>query len=172
MALSWFEMNFPLQIYIPCRKESLVKIRIQGTDGHIQLRVVCQDMIGGLSLFDQRGNDLILFVKLPFGHVDPCSGIPEFFPVFPVSESGVIRVFVCNGAVIDFFRTAVADIRSPVKSYAALFFKVSAGLVAGRAGCAFDSAQDNLSAGISLLAVIAVNTEVFGVIESPFVIPI
>ena len=172
MALSWFEMNFPFQIYVPCRKESLVKIRIQGTDGHIQLRMVCQDMIGRLSLFDQWGNDLVLFAKLPFGHVDPCSGIPEFFPVFPVSESGVIRVFVCNGAVIDFFRTAVADIRSSVKSYAALFFKVSAGLVAGRAGCAFDSAQDNLSAGISLLAVIAVNTEVFGVIESPFVIPI
>ena len=172
MALSWFEMDFSLQIYVPCRKESLVKIRIQGTDGHIQLRVVCQDMVGRLTLCDQRGNDLVLFAKLPFGHVDPCSGIPEFFPVFPVSESGVIRVFVCNGAVIDFFRTAVADIRSSVKSYAALFFKVSAGLVAGRAGCAFDSAQDNLSAGISLLAVIAVNTEVFGVIESPFVIPI
>ena len=172
MALSWFEMNFPFQIYVPCRKESLVKIRIQGTDGHIQLRMVCQDMIGRLSLFDQWGNDLVLFAKLPFGHVDPCSGIPELFPVFSVSESGVIRVFMCNGAVIDFFRTAVADIRSPVKPYAALFFKVSAGLVAGRTGCAFDSAQDNLSAGISLLAVIAVNTEVFGVIESPFVIPI
>ena len=134
--------------------------------------MVCQDMIGRLSLFDQWGNDLVLFAKLPFGHVNPGSGIPEFFPVFPVSEPGVIRVFVGNRAVIDFFRTAVADIRSPVKSYAALFFKVSAGLVAGRAGCAFDSAQDNLSAGISLLAVIAVNTEVFGVIESTFVIPI
>ena len=165
-------MNFPFQIYVPCRKESLVKIRIQGTDGHIQLRMVCQDMIGRLSLFDQWGNDLILFVKFPLGHVDPGSGISEFFPVFPVSESGVIRVFVCNGAVIDFFRTAVADIRSPVKPYAALFFKVSAGLVAGRTGCAFDSAQDNLSAGVSLLAVIAVNTEVLGIIESPFVIPV
>lgn len=172
MALSWFEMNFPFQIYVPCRKESLVKIRIQGTDGHIQLRMVCQDMIGRLSLFDQWGNDLVLFAKLPFGHVDPCSGIPEFFPVFPVSESGVIRVFVCNGAVIDFFRTAVADIRSPVKSYAALFLKVSASLVAGRTGCAFDPAQDNLSTGVRLLAVIAVNTEIFGVIERTFVIPI
>src|SRR5699024_12222544 len=59
MALSWFEMNFPFQIYVPCRKESLVKIRIQGTDGHIQFRMVCQDMIGRLSLFDQWGNDLI-----------------------------------------------------------------------------------------------------------------
>ena len=134
--------------------------------------MVCQDMIGRLSLFDQWGNDLVLFAELPFGHVDPCSGIPEFFPVFPVSEPGVIRVFVSNGAVIDFFRTAVADIRSPVKPYAALFFKVSAGLVAGRAGCAFDSAQDNFAAGVSLLTVIAVNTEVLGIIESPFVIPV
>ena len=172
MALSWFEMNFPLQIYIPCRKESLVKIRIQGTDGHIQLRMVCQDMVGRLPLCDQRGNDLVLFAKLPFGHVNPGSGIPEFFPVFPVSEPGVIRVFVSNGAVIDFFRTAVADIRSPVKSYAALFFKVSAGLITGGAGSAFDPAQDNLSAGVGLLTVIAVDTEVFGIIESPFVIPV
>ena len=172
MALSWFEMGFSLQIYVPCRKEPLVKIRIQGADGHIQLRVVCHDMIGGLSLFDQRGNDLILFVKLPFGHVDPCSGIPEFFPVFPVSEPGVIRVFVGNRAVTDFFRTAVADIGSPVKPDAVLFLKVSAGLVAGRTGCAFDSAQDNLSAGVSLLTVIAVDAEVFGIIESPFVIPV
>ena len=129
-------------------------------------------MIRRLSLFDQRGNDLVLFAKLPFGHVDPCSGIPEFFPVFPVSEPGVIRVFVCNSAVIDFFRIAVAGIRSPAKSYAALFFKVSAGLVAGRAGRAFDPAQDNLSTDVSFLTVIAVNTEVLGIIERPFVIPV
>ena len=172
MALSWLEMDLPLQIYVPGRKEPLVKVRIQGTDGHVQFRVVCQDMIGRLSLFDQRGNDLILFVKLPFSHVDPCSGIPEFFPVFPVSEPGVIRVFVGKRAVIDFFRTAVADIGSPVKPDAALFFKVSAGLVAGRTGCAFDSAEDNLSAGVRLLTVKAVNAEVFGIIESPFVIPV
>ena len=55
-------------------------------------------------------------MKLSLGHVDPGSGIPEFFPVFPVSEPGVIRVFVGDGAVIDLFGTAVADIRSPVKS--------------------------------------------------------
>ena len=87
-------------------------------------------------------------------------------------KTGIIRVFMCNGAVIDFFRTAVADIRSPVKPYTAFFFKVSAGLVAGRAGCAFDSAQDDLSTSISFPTVIAVNAEVFSIIESSFVIPI
>ena len=172
MALSRLEMDLPLQIYVPCRKETLIKIGIHGTDRHIQFRVVCQDMIRRLSLFDQRRNDLILFVKFPPGHVDSGSGIPELFPVFPVSKPCVIRVFVGNGAVADLFCTAVADIRSPVKSYAALFFKVPAGLVAGRTGCTFDPAQDNLSAGVGLLTVIAVDTEVFGIIESPFVIPV
>ena len=172
MALSWLEMDLPFQIYVPCRKETLIKIGIHGTDRHIQFRVVCQDMIRRLSLFDQRRNDLVLFVKFPFGHVDPGSGIPEFFPVFPVSKPCVIRVFVGDGAVADLFGAAVADIRSPVKSYAALFFEVPAGLITGRAGSAFDPAQDNLSAGVGLLTVIAVDTEVFGIIEGAFVIPV
>lgn len=134
--------------------------------------MVCQDMIGRLALFDQRGNDLLLFVKLPFSHVGPDSGIQKLFAIFSVGRPGIIVILVGNRAVIDFFRTAVADIRSPVKLYAALFFKVSVGLVASRTGCAFDSAQDNLSTGIGLLTVIAVNTEVFGIIESPFSVPI
>lgn len=164
MALSWFEMDLPLQIYVPCRKESLVKIRIQGTDRHVQLRVACQDMIGGLSLFDQRENALLLFAKLLFCHVDPHSGTSKLFVIFSVGRSGIIVILVGNRAVIDFFRTAVADIRSPVKPYAALFFRVFAGLGAGRTGCAFDSAQDNLSTGIRLLTVIAVDAPlcVFG----------
>ena len=129
MALSWLEMDLPLQIYVPCRKEALIKIGIHGTDRHIQFRVVCQDMIRRLSLFDQWRNDLILFVKFPLGHVDPGSGIPEFFAILLVSGPCVIRVFVGDGAVADLFGTAVADIRSPVKSYAALFFEVDAGLI-------------------------------------------
>ena len=36
MALSWLEMDLPLQIYVPCRKETLIKIGIHGTDRHIQ----------------------------------------------------------------------------------------------------------------------------------------
>ena len=129
-------------------------------------------MIRRLSLFDQRRNDLILFVKFPLGHGDPGSGIPEFFAIFPVSEPCVIRVFVGDGAVTNLLGTAVADIRSTVKSHAALFFEVDAGLITGRAGSAFDSAQDNLSAGVGLLTVIAVDTEVFCIIEGPFVVPV
>ena len=60
----------------------MVKIRIHGTDGHIQLRVTGQDMIGRRSLCNQRRNDLILFAKLTFGHVNPCSGIMKFSRYF------------------------------------------------------------------------------------------
>ena len=115
MTLSGLEMDLPLQIYVSCRKEALIKIGIHGTDRHIQFWVVRQDMIRGLSLFDQRRNDPILFVKLFFCHIDPGSGIPELFPVFPVSEPGVINVFVGDRTVINFFRTAVADIGSPIQ---------------------------------------------------------
>ena len=73
-------------------------------------------MIEGMSLFDQRRNDLVLFVKFFFRHDDSSSVIPEFFSVFSVSEPGVIRVFVGDGAVADLFGTAVTDVRNPVKS--------------------------------------------------------
>ena len=140
MALSWLEMDLLLQIYVSCRKETLIKIGIHGTNRHIQFRLVCQDMIRRMSLFDQWRNDLILFVKFPLGHVDPGSGIPGVFTIFPVSKPCVIRVFVGDGAVADLFGTAVTDIRSSVKSYVALFFKVSAGLITGRTGNAFEPA--------------------------------
>ena len=172
MALSWLEMDLPLQIDVPCCKETLIKIGIHGTDRHIQFRVVCQDMIRRLSLFDQWRNDLILFAKFPLGHVDPGFGISEFFTIFLVSKPGIMRVFVGDGAVADLFCTAVADIRSPVKSCASLFFKVFAGLITGRERSAFDSAPDNLSIGVGLFTVIAVDTEVFGIIEGAFVIPV
>ncbi len=140
MALSGLEMDLALQIYVPCRKETLIKIGIHRTDRHIQFWVVCQDVIRRLPLFDQWRNDLILFAKFPPGHVDPGSGIPEFFTIFPVSKPCVIRIFMGDGAAADLFGTAVADIRSPVKSSAALFFEVPASLITGRAGSAFDSA--------------------------------
>ena len=72
-------------------------------------------MIRRLSLFDQRGNDLVFLMQLPFGHVDPGSGIPELFAVFSVGKSSILVVFVGDGTVSDLFITAIADIRSPIK---------------------------------------------------------
>ena len=54
-------------------------------------------------------------MQLPFGHVDPGSGIPELFAIFSVGKSGIIVVLVGDRTVSDFFITAIADIRRPVK---------------------------------------------------------
>lgn len=51
-------------------------------------------MIRRLSLFNQWGNDLIFLRQLPFGHVDPGSGISKLFTIFSVGESGIMAVFV------------------------------------------------------------------------------
>lgn len=52
------------------------------------------------------------------------------------------------------------------------FFEVSAGLIAGRAGCRFDAAQNDLAAYIGLPKMITMNTEVPGIIKSTFMIPV
>ena len=70
------------------------------------------------------------------------------------------------------FYTSIADIRRFVESLALFLFEVPTGLIASRAGCAFNTADNDLLADICLLAVIAMNTEVIGIIEATFVIPI
>lgn len=79
---------------------------------------------------------------------------------------------MCDSAVVDFFRTSIADIRSLVQLLTALLFKVLAGLIAGGARGAFDTAEDDFAAGIGLFAVITVDTEILGIIKGALVIPV
>ena len=111
-------------------------------------------------------------MEFPFCHVDTGSGIPEFFVIFSVSKACVVAVFVSNRTEIDFLCTAIADIRSPVKPAAAFFFKAFAGLITGGTGSALHAAKDNLAAGIGLFTMVTMDTEVFRIIKSAFVIPV
>jgi hypothetical protein len=72
----------------------------------------------------------------------------------------------------DLFIAAVADIRRFVQPFTPLLFKVFAGLIAGRTGHAFDSAQNNLVADISFSAAIAMDAKVFGIVKCPLMIPV
>lgn len=56
--------------------------------------------------------------------------------------------------------------------YKYLANKVLTGLIAVWTGSTFDTAKDNLPTGIGLLTMISVNTEIFGIIEGSFVIPV
>lgn len=53
MALAGPELRLAFQVDIPGCKESLIDVGVDGTDGHIQFRMVCYDLIGRLSLIDQ-----------------------------------------------------------------------------------------------------------------------
>ena len=79
---------------------------------------------------------------------------------------------MCNSAVVDLFGASVADIRGFVQASTAFFFEVLAGLIAGGARSAFDTAEDDLAADIGLFAVIPMDTEILSIIKGAFVIPV
>jgi hypothetical protein len=59
VALSWLELHLPFEVDVPACKQTKFDILIHGTDRQAQLRVTDQDLIRGLPLPDQRGNNLI-----------------------------------------------------------------------------------------------------------------
>lgn len=172
VALTGFEFHFPFEVDIPCSKEAVIRISVKGPDGHTRFRMVCYDPVRGLSLRDQRGDDHILLAKFMLCHADTGTGIRKELPVLPVSGFSIITVFVCNGAVVYGFRTSITDIGSLIGAVTAFPYKVRTGLVAGGAGSTFHITEDEFTAYVRFPAVIAVDTEVMGIIESAFMVPV
>lgn len=63
-------------------------------------------------------------MQFVFCHVNSGTGITEFLRVFPVCKPSIIFIFVCDGTVVDFLVTAIADVRSFIKSGAAFPLKI------------------------------------------------
>ena len=105
-------------------------------------------------------------------HTDAGTGIRKEFPVLPVSEPCIIEAFMGDGAMIYGFRASITDIRSFIEAVAAFPYKIGTGLVAGRTGSTFHITEDDLTAYVSLPAAVTVDTEVMGIIESAFMIPV
>ena len=134
--------------------------------------MVRNDLVRRLPLIDQRSDNPVFLMQLLSGHVDTGTGLLQAFPVFAVSKSGIVSVFVSNGTVRNLLVTAIADIRSFIEPAAAFLFKVGTGLVAGRAGSTLDTAKKDFPTGIGLFTMVAVDTKVFGIIKGAFVIPV
>ena len=77
-----------------------------------------------------------------------------------------------DGAVIDCFGASIADIRSLVKAVTPFLYKIRTGLIAGRTGCTFDVAEDNLATYICFLTVIPMNAEVVCIKKGAFMVPV
>lgn len=168
----WFEFHFTFQINVSCGQDSHVEISVNAAHRQFQFRMVRNDLVRGLFLLNQRTDDPVFLVKFTFGHTDARTGLFKAFPIFAVSKSGIVSVFVRDGAVGNLFITTVADIRSFIKPVTAFLFKVGAGLIAGRTGSTLDAAKKDFSTGICLFAMVTVYTKVFGIIKGTFVIPV
>lgn len=172
VALTGLKLHFPFEVDIPCSKETVIQISVEGPHGHTQLRVVCYDLVRGLTLRDQRRDDHILLSQFMFRHTDTGAGIRKEFSVLSVSEFSIIAVFVGNGAMIYSFRTSITDIGRLIKTVTAFPYKVRTGLVAGRTGSTFHITEDEFTAHVRFPAMITVDTEVMGIIESAFMVPV
>lgn len=172
MDFSGFKLHLMFQINVSSSQKSHIKVVVNAADGKIQFRMVCNDLVRRLALIDQGSDDLILFVEFLSGHSDAGSGILETFPVFPVSEHGIIGVFVGNCTMIDLFTASIVDVGSPIKSAAAFFLKIRIGLVTGGTGSTFNAAEKDLIVGIRFHTTETLGTEVLRIKKSPFVKPI
>lgn len=50
VAFTGLELHFPLEVDIPCSKMTFIQISVKSPDGHTQFRMVCYDLVKGLSL--------------------------------------------------------------------------------------------------------------------------
>ena len=172
MDFSGFKLHFTFQINVSGSQKSHIKVVVNTADGKIQFRMVCNDLVRRLALSDQRSDDLILFVEFLSGHSDSGPGILETLPVFPISEPGIVGIFVGNRTMIDLFTASIADVGSPIKFAAAVFLKIRSGAVTGGTGSTFNAAKKDLIAGIRFLTTETLGTEVLRIKKSPFVKPI
>ena len=172
MALTGAELRLAFQVNVPCRKEPLVDIGVDRPDRHVQFRMVCHDLVRGLPLIDQMGYQFVFLCQLGLCHVYAVSGSAECLFVFTVGETCIVHILVCDGAFMECLVAAIEDIRGFVQPAAAFPDKIAACLVAGRAGSAFDPAEDDLATDIRFSAMVSVDAEVVGVVEGALVIPV
>ena len=129
--------------------------------------MVGDDLIRGLSLGNQGTDNFIFKTQFMSGETDAGTGVRKRFPIFAVSGFGIVVIFVGNRAMVYKLCAAIADIRGPVQTVTAFFFKIRACLVAGGAGSTFHATENNFYTGIFLFAMVSMNTEVMGIIKVP-----
>lgn len=159
-------MRLTLQVDVACKKNPLLNILIQGTDRNAQFRLVGYNLIGGLPICDEWGDHRIYGMELVSGQINTGPGGNEHFFVFAFSKNRVV-IFGSNCAAVQWFKAAIADIRSPGKTGAILFYEMSADLVAFEAGGAIAFTKEELLADIGPAALKAFGAKVIGVSDRP-----
>ena len=170
--LSRLKLDLAFQVDVPCSEQTLIQVRVKRPHRHVQLGMIGYYLVRRLSLPNKRRDDAILFKPLMLCHVYAGARINQCFPIYPVGVYGIVPVLAWYRASADYLGTAVTYIRSFIKTVTTFSDKVGAVLVAGGTGCTLDTAEDDLIADIGLLTLVAMDTEVVGVIECSLAIKV
>lgn len=125
MVLAWLKMRLTLQVDVASKKNPLINILIQGTDRNAQFRLVGHNLIGGLPICDDWGDHRINGMEWSLVRLIPALENEHFF-VFAFSKNRIVVIFGSNCAAVQWFKAATADIRSPGKTGALLFYEMPA----------------------------------------------
>ena len=168
MAFAGFELYLALQVDVPPGEEAEFDVLVHCLDREAELRMVDEDLVGGLAGHDKWRDYPVDLMELSAGKINALSGGAECFPVFTVCKKGVIAVLMRDRTACVAFVAAVTDIRSPVDPATVLFDKTFTVQVAGRAGSAFDVTEDYLFADVGPVTAESFGAEVMGIVKEAF----
>ena len=168
VAFAGFELYLALQVDVAPGEKAGLDVLVHCPDREAELRMVDEDLVGGLAGHDKWRDYPVDLMELSAGKINALSGGAECFPVFTVCKKGVIAVLMRNRTASAAFIAAVADVRSPFDPVTVFFDEMFAVLVAGGTGSALDAAEDDLITDIGPIAAIAFGAEVMGVVKEPF----
>lgn len=168
VAFAGFELNLAFQVDIAPGEKAELNVLVHCPDGEAEFGMVNEDLVGRLASHDEWRDYLVDLMEPPAGKMNALSGGTECFPVLTVRKKGVIAVLMRDGTACVAFVAAVADVRSPVDPVTVFFDKPFAVKVAGRAGSAFDVAEDYLFTDIGPVTAKTFGAEVMSIVKESF----
>ena len=169
MALARLEFCFPLQVYIACEEMSLFNVVIECLNRYTEFRMIGEDHVGGLSLFDQRSDNRINVMHFGSGFINTSPGRGTEFFVMALGSMSIVIILRWYGAQVFLSGAAITDKGSPVQPSAGFLFKPRAHHVTFMAGTAQSITDDDLLTCICLFAAESVDTEVIRIIKASLI---
>ena len=160
IALTRLEFCFPIQVYIACEEISLFNVVIERLNGYTEFRMIGEDHVGGLSLFDQRSDNRINMVHFGSGFINTSPGRGTEFFVMALGSMSIVIILRWYDAQVFLSGAAITDKGIPVQLSAGFLLKPRAHHVTFMAGTAQSITDDDLLTCICPFAAESVNTEV------------
>ena len=133
MALPRLEFCLSLEVDVSGTETAVIDVLVHGSYRHINLWMICQNLIGRLALIDQRRYNLINRMQFLPRAINSGPGAGKKFCILPLCKPRVITVFLADMALgwCELLRTSIADIGCPIEALTAFALEVRAVLITG-----------------------------------------